>query len=1012
MKLARAHVLVCGGAGCLSSGCQAVEEEVRKAVAGHGLDDEVSVVTTGCMGPCDMGPVIIVYPEGVLYRKVKPEDAQEIVEEHLLKGRIVTRLLYETPEEKEPVPTYEGINFFNRQVRIALRNTGLINPLVIEEYIARDGYMALGKVISQMKPEEVVDVIKRSGLRGRGGAGFPTGAKWEATAKAKGSPKYVVCNADEGDPGAFMDRSILEGDPHSVIEAMAICGYAIGANQGYVYVRAEYPLAVKHLGHAIEQAREYGLLGRNIMNTGFDFDLDIRVGAGAFVCGEETALLASIESRRGEPRPKPPFPAQEGLFGKPTVINNVETWANIPPIILKGAEWFSSVGTQGSKGTKVFALAGKINNTGLVEVPMGITLGEVIYDIGGGIPKGKKFKAAQTGGPSGGCIPKEYLNTPIDYETLKELGTMMGSGGLIVMDEDTCMVDMAKFFMRFVQDESCGKCAPCRIGTKRMLEILDRITKGQGREGDVELLIDLGEKIKDTALCGLGQSAPNPVLSTIRYFRDEYDAHIRKKKCPASVCATLFYSGCQNACPADVDVPRYIALIKERKYDEAVALIKEKNPLPAVCGRVCNHPCEAKCRRAQLDEPVAIRTLKRFAADWELKRGRPAPALLEARKKDKVAIVGGGPAGLSAAYYLAKWGYHVTIFEALPVLGGMLAVGIPAYRLPKNVLKAEIDAILALGVEARTNCRVGVDVRFEDLQAQGYRAVFVATGAHKSQPLGVPGEDLEGVMSAVDFLREVNLGRSTAVGKKVAVIGGGNAAIDAARTALRMGAKEVHIVYRRLKADMPADKSEIEEAEREGIRIHLLTAPVAIIGRDGKVARMDCIKMTLGEFDKSGRRRPVPVEDSKFTIDVDTVIAAVGQTPDLGFLPESMREQVTRWGTLLSDPDTMETAFAGVFAGGDCVVGPDTVVGAIGSGRIAALNIDKYLGGTAWEHERERRLKREITGFINEQECARCKIPTLPVDERLAGFEEVELGLAEEAALHEAERCFQCDVRE
>ncbi|WP_027355347.1 NADH-quinone oxidoreductase subunit NuoF [Desulfofundulus thermocisternus] len=539
MELYRAHVLVCAGAGCISSGCQAVKSALVESIDRLGLKREVKVVETGCMGPCDLGPVIVVYPEGVFYRQLKPADAVEIAEEHLLKGRVVERLLYKAPEDGKAAVTSDQIDFFKKQTRIALRNTGIINPESVEEYIARDGYRALGKVLTSMTPEEVIECIKKSGLRGRGGAGFPTGLKWEFSAKAPGKPRYVVCNADEGDPGAFMDRSILEGDPHSVLEAMAICGYAIGARQGYVYVRAEYPLAVQRLSLAIEKAREYGLLGENIFGTGFSFNVEIRVGAGAFVCGEETALLASIEGRRGEPRPRPPFPAQEGLWGKPTVINNVETWANIPPIILNGPEWFASIGTEKSKGTKVFALAGKVNNTGLVEVPMGTTLREIIFDIGGGIPGGKQFKAAQIGGPSGGCIPARYLDVPVDYESLTRLGAIMGSGGLIIMDEDTCMVDLARFFLEFVQDESCGKCSPCRIGTKRMLEIVERITRGEGREGDIELLEELGQSIKSSALCGLGQTAPNPVLSTIRHFRDEYEAHIYHKKCPAGVCRAL-----------------------------------------------------------------------------------------------------------------------------------------------------------------------------------------------------------------------------------------------------------------------------------------------------------------------------------------------------------------------------------------------------------------------------------------------------------------------------------------
>ncbi|HHW12128.1 MAG TPA: NADH-quinone oxidoreductase subunit NuoF [Firmicutes bacterium] len=549
MKLYRAHVLVCGGAGCISSGCKAVLDRFTEEIKAHNLEDEVHVVETGCIGTCDLGPVIVVYPEGVFYKEVTPDDVKEIVEEHLIKGRFVTRLLYERPVSGGQIPYYDEIDFFRKQKRIALRNVGMINPEAIEEYIARDGYFALGKVLTKYTPEQVIQGIKDSGLRGRGGAGFPTGLKWEFTKNAPGEVKYVVCNADEGDPGAFMDRSVLEGDPHSVIEAMAIAGYAIGANQGYVYVRAEYPLAVQRLANAIEKARAFGMLGKNILGTDFSFDLEIRVGAGAFVCGEETALLASIEGKRGEPRPKPPFPASEGLWGKPTLINNVETFANIPAIINYGAEWFRQIGTKNSPGTKVFALAGKVNNTGLVEVPMGVTLREIIFELGGGIPNNKRFKAAQTGGPSGGCLTEKHLDQPIDYESLVAAGSMMGSGGLIVMDEDNCMVDVARFFLEFTQDESCGKCTPCRIGTKRMLEILTRITQGKGEEKDLELLEELAKTIKITALCGLGQSAPNPVLSTIQNFRDEYLAHIRDKKCPAKVCrALLHYSVNSEVC--------------------------------------------------------------------------------------------------------------------------------------------------------------------------------------------------------------------------------------------------------------------------------------------------------------------------------------------------------------------------------------------------------------------------------------------------------------------------------
>lgn len=535
----RSHVLVCGGTGCTSSGSQQIMETLKEEIKKAGLESEVSVVQTGCHGLCALGPIMIVYPDASFYSMVKVEDIPEIVQEHLLKGRVVTRLLYQETVTPAGIKALIDTNFYKKQHRIALRNCGIINPEVIEEYIGTGGYQALGKVLTEMTPDDVIQCLMDSGLRGRGGGGFPTGLKWKLAKQNDADQKYVCCNADEGDPGAFMDRSVLEGDPHAVLEAMAIAGYAIGANQGYIYVRAEYPIAVERLKIAINQAREMELLGKDIFGSGFDFDIDLRLGAGAFVCGEETALMTSIEGNRGEPRPRPPFPAQKGLFGKPTILNNVETYANIPQIILNGPEWFASMGTEKSKGTKVFALGGKIHNTGLVEIPMGTTLREVIEEIGGGIPNGKKFKAAQTGGPSGGCIPAEHFDIPIDYDNLISIGSMMGSGGLIVMDETDCMVDIAKFFLEFTVEESCGKCTPCRIGTKRMLEILTKITKGTATMEDLDKLEELCYYVKENSACGLGQTAPNPVLSTLRYFRDEYEAHIKEKRCPAGVCKAL-----------------------------------------------------------------------------------------------------------------------------------------------------------------------------------------------------------------------------------------------------------------------------------------------------------------------------------------------------------------------------------------------------------------------------------------------------------------------------------------
>ena len=558
----RSHVMVCGGTGCTSSNSDKIAQAFETEIQATGLQDEVKVIRTGCFGLCALGPIVVIYPEGSFYSMVKEENVKEIVDEHLLKGRPVTRLLYdETVAEDNTIKSLDETAFYKKQLRIALRNCGVINPENIDEYIAFDGYAALGKVLTEMTPEQVIQTMLDSGLRGRGGAGFPTGLKWKFAAGNKADQKYVCCNADEGDPGAFMDRSILEGDPHVVIEAMAIAAYAIGASQGYVYIRAEYPIAVQRLTIAINQAREYGLLGKNIFGTDFCFDLAIKLGAGAFVCGEETALMTSIEGKRGEPRPRPPFPAVKGLFAKPTILNNVETYANVPQIILKGADWFASMGTEKSKGTKVFALGGKINNTGLVEIPMGTTLRTIVEEIGGGIPGGKKFKAAQTGGPSGGCIPASLIDTPIDYDNLIAIGSMMGSGGLIVMDEDTCMVDIAKFFLEFTVDESCGKCTPCRVGTKRLLELLTKITDGKGTMEDLDKITELAEFIKANSLCGLGQTAPNPVLSTLRYFRDEYEEHIKNKRCPAGVCKALLNykidpvkckgcTLCARACPA------------------------------------------------------------------------------------------------------------------------------------------------------------------------------------------------------------------------------------------------------------------------------------------------------------------------------------------------------------------------------------------------------------------------------------------------------------------------------
>jgi NADH-quinone oxidoreductase subunit F len=1012
----RMHIMVCGGTGCHASGSLGVKKTLLGELDSHGLSQQIRVIETGCNGFCAMGPLLVVYPEGIIYMQVTPEDISEIVKTHFIEGNPVQRLLYKDPTSGETIPTMRNIPFFALQELRVLRNRGLIDPEKVEDYIARDGYAGAAKALIEMTPEEIIQEITDSGLRGRGGAGFPTGLKWKFAAGSPGDVKYVLCNADEGDPGAFMDRSVLEADPHAVLEGMVIAARAIGSHNGYIYCRAEYPLALRRLKIAIDQAREKGLLGKDILGTGFDFDIKIYQGAGAFVCGEETALMTSIEGKRGIPRPRPPFPAQSGLWQKPSVLNNVETLANISQIILRGSQWFSSSGTEGNKGTKVFALTGDVNNVGLVEVPMGTTLGHIIYDIGGGIPDGKKFKAAQLGGPSGGCIPVQHLNAPVDYETISKLGAIMGSGGLIVMNEDKCAVDMARFFMEFCQDESCGNCIPCREGTKRMLEILTDICEGRGKEGDIEMLEEMGAIIKDSSLCGLGQTAPNPVLSTIRYFRDEYEAHIRDKRCPAAVCSTLFKAPCQHVCPVEMDIPSYIALIRAERFEDAYKILLKTNPFPSVCGRVCDHKCQSKCRRETLDEALAIKSLKRFITD---NSRRPHVMPVPVNRKEKIGVIGAGPAGLTAAKDLRMRGYEVVVFEALSEPGGMLRWGIPSYRLPRDILAREIDDIRALGVKIRCNTRVGRDVSFEAVNEE-FDYVFLACGAQASLKLNIEGEDLSGVFGGVEFLRDFNADEAVwmdgikTLGTRVAVIGGGNSAIDAARCAVRLGA-EVTILYRRTRKNMPAEEEEIIAAEEEGIKIEYLVAPTRIVGTNGKVTGISCRRMKLSDFDASGRRRPLPIEGSEFTLRVDSIIAAVGQRPDLSFIPKKSGISINRWACFeLVGGSKSQTTNARFFAGGDAAKGPETVIKAIAAGHQAAEDIDKTIRNTNGEPPYEPPAEEEIDVplIIDEetQECAQLRMPLLDISQRKGSFSEVELGFGREDAIKEAMRCLRCDA--
>ncbi|MBI5583552.1 MAG: FAD-dependent oxidoreductase [Deltaproteobacteria bacterium] len=958
------------------------------------------------MGFCakDVLVDVLIRDQKTTYQLVKPEMVEKIVDQHILGGVPVAEWL--------AGPEYE--QFHQKQEKIVLNNCGRIDPEDINAYLAVEGYAGAKKALTSLTPELVIAEIKNAGLRGRGGAGFPTGIKWELCRKSPGDQKYIICNADEGDPGAFMDRAVIEGDPHAVIEGMLIGAYAMGASEGIVYIRAEYPLAIDRLKLALDQARDRGFLGRGLFGTTFDFDIRVKLGAGAFVCGEETAMIASLEDQIGEPRPRPPFPAQRGLWGKPTNINNVETWATVPKIIQRGAAWFSAIGTEKSKGTKIFSLVGKIRNTGLVEVPLGIPLREIIYGIGGGIPQDKQFKAVQTGGPSGGCIPWEHIDVPVDYEHLTALGSIVGSGGMVVLDEGNCMVDVAKFFVSFCLDESCGKCTPCREGTRAMVKILDEISRGEGTEDHLSLLEELCLVVRDAALCGLGKTAPNPVLSTLKYFREEYEAHIRDKYCPARVCKRLSPAPCQFTCPAGIDVPSYVALIGQGRFEEALNLIREDNPLPSICGYVCPAPCEAQCRRGEVDRPISIKSLKRFVSDFVREQGEAVePAHIF--HPQKIAVIGSGPAGLSAAYYLVREGYPVTVFETLPVLGGMLRVGIPNYRLPEEVLDFDIQGIAGLGVQFQTGTTVGRDISLDDLKRDGYAAFFLATGAHREVRLGIGGEERPGVYSGVALLRQVALGERPNPGKNVAVVGGGNVAMDAARTALRLGSR-VTVLYRRTEAEMPAYAEEIVQAREEGVVIRTLTQPVEILGDERGLTGIVCLTMALGEPDASGRRRPLPVPGSETVLPFDGLIKAIGQVPEpLPLTLEGNPLNYTPRGLVEVLPVHLATNIPGLFAGGDNVSGPATVVEAVGAGKRAARSIHRYLQGEPFEARLKipTPRKRIEPLAVPEEEIETLVRPSMPeeaVAKRIRDFCLVELGLSAEDCRKDAQRCLRCDL--
>lgn len=1005
-----------------------VFEAIQNAVKAKKAD--INVRKTGCFGFCAEETLVNIYMPGrplVILNRVQPKDAVKIVQ-YALKGEIpaskalckIEEWDFITSSAKfgigfEDIPVWNEIPFFKGQKKIVLRDAGLIDPESMEEYTAIGGYQALYKAVKKMNPDSVLDEMKKSKLRGRGGAGFPTGTKWEIMKKVQSDKKYVICNADEGDPGAYMNRNEIESDPHALIEGMAIGAYVMGADEGIIYCRAEYPLAVERLTKAIADARAAGLLGKNIFGSNFNFDISVIEGAGAFVCGEETALIASVEGKAGRPIPRPPFPAQKGLNGKPTNINNVETWVNVAPIIYAGGDSFAKTGTDKSTGTKVFSLVGKVKNTGLVELPLGTRLLDIVYSMGGGTGSRKKIKAVQTGGPSGGCIPVNDFETPVDYESLASLGAIMGSGGMVVMDQDNCMVDVARYFIEFTYSESCGKCTPCREGLAQMLEILNRITKGSGTLRDLDTLEKLAYVIKDSSLCGLGQTSSNPVLTTLKHFRHEYEEHINDKRCDAGVCENLFLALCENSCPMHMNIPGYLQLLKEGRLEEAFELTLRDNPIPGTVGRICYFHCKMRCRRESVDESVSQGEIHRYLADTMYKMGKEKNIYKELVKEKmaptgkKIAIVGAGPSGLAAAFYLVRLGHEVTVYDQHEKPGGILRYGIPEYRLPKDVLDKELAVFKLLGVKFSMNTKVGKDIKFSKLMKDN-DIVFTAIGAQKDTSLGILGEKLGGVYPGYEFLEDYAKGHIKKIGKKAVVIGAGNVAIDAARTLLRLGS-DVTIVYRRDRDEMPANEHEIKDAEAEKIKFRFMCAPQKLIGdAKGCVTGLEVSKMKFEGFDKAGRKKPIMTNETE-VISCDMAILAIGEKVDFEYAAEA-GVAVQKNGSIKVNPHTFKTTNPKIYAGGDAVTGPATVSEAMGIAIRAAEAIDFELTG-------ERRFDRLYKEFEYKNEVPlkpeggrQSKVKTLAVKERTNNFQEVMAGYTGEQALREAVRCLRCDVKD